>query len=71
MALLVSAVGMLLGGFCAIAPARAVRIWGAERFRQVGAQHEASFTMWFRVFGILLWVGAALVGLECILGECR
>jgi hypothetical protein len=63
-ALFVSAVGVALGAFVAVEPARAAQIWGSERLKNLAPQHRASFLLWFRAFGIVLCLGAALVALE-------
>lgn len=66
MALLMSAVGVALGAFVAVEPARAAQIWGSERLKKLAPQHRAVFLMCFRAFGIFLCLGAALFAVENI-----
>jgi hypothetical protein len=66
MALLLSAVGVALGAFVAVEPARAAQIWGSERLKKLAPRHRAVFLLGFRAFGIFLCLGAALVAVESI-----
>ncbi len=66
MALLMSAVGIALGAFVAVEPARAAQIWGSERLKKLAPRHRAIFLLWFRAFGIFLCIGAALFAVESV-----
>jgi hypothetical protein len=66
MALLASAIGIALGAFVAVEPARAAQIWGSERLKKLAPRHRDAFLLWFRAFGIFLCLGAALFAVESI-----
>jgi len=65
-ALFASAVGMALGAFVAVEPARAAQIWGSERLRNLAPQERPLFLLWLRGFGVVLCLGAVLVALDNI-----
>jgi hypothetical protein len=66
MNLLASAVGIALGAFIAAAPAKAAEIWGSQRLARLGPHHRASFLRWYRVFGIILCLGAVLLAIDSL-----
>jgi hypothetical protein len=66
MNLSVSTVSFALGLFFAISPNRAAEIWGSKRIDQLGPEQLAVFLRWYRVLGIVLCIGAALVTIDGI-----
>jgi hypothetical protein len=66
MNLLVGAVAMALGAFAAASPHRAAEIWGSQRLGNLAPERRASFVWWYRVFGILLFLGGLLFAVDSI-----
>ena len=66
MNLLVSIVAMALGAFAAASPRRAAEIWGSQRLHNLAPDRKASFVRWYRVFGILLFLGGVLFAVDSI-----
>jgi hypothetical protein len=65
--LLVSTVAAALGAFAVVSPCRAAKIWGSQRLRNLTPERRASFVGWYRAFGILLFLGGVLVGVESLM----
>jgi len=64
--LLVAAIAMALGAFAAALPRRAAEIWGSQRMRHLAPDRQTSFVLWYRVFGILLFLGGVLFAVDSI-----
>jgi hypothetical protein len=64
--LLVSTVAVALGTFVAASPHRAAKIWGSRRLATLTPERRASFVLWYRVFGILLFLTGVLVAVDGI-----
>jgi hypothetical protein len=64
--LLVSGIAMGLGVFTAASPQRAAEIWGSQRLHSLAPDRQPSFVRWFRLFGILLFLGGVLFALDSI-----
>ena len=64
---LVSTGAMALGTFVTTSPHRAAQIWGSQRLHKLAPEGRASFVRWYRVFGILLFLGGLLFAVESIL----
>jgi hypothetical protein len=64
--LLVSTVAVALGTFVAASPHRAAKIWGSRRLATWTPERRASFVLWYRVFGILLFLTGVLVAVDGI-----
>lgn len=62
--LLVSGVAMALGVFTAASPQRAAELWGSQRMQNLAPEHKASFIGWYRIFGILLFIGGMLFAVD-------
>jgi hypothetical protein len=62
----VGAVAMALGAFAAASPHRAAEIWGSQRLGNLAPERRASFVWWYRVFGILLFLGGLLFAVDSI-----
>jgi hypothetical protein len=62
--LFLSAIAMALGLFVATSPAQAARIWASERLTGLAPQKRALFLRLFRTFGIILFLGGALVAID-------
>ena len=58
--LLVSTVAMALGTFVAASPDRAAKVWGSQRLHKLAPEGRASFVLWYRVFGVLLFLAGFL-----------
>jgi membrane protein YqaA with SNARE-associated domain len=58
--LLVSTVAMALGTFVAASPHRAAKVWGSQRLHKLAPEGRASFVLWYRVFGALLFLAGFL-----------
>ena len=66
MNLLVCAVNIALGVFIVVAPHRAAEIWAAERLERLAPTSRLSFLRWYRVFGAILCLAAALFMLDTL-----
>lgn len=64
LSLLISCVSMALGAFVAVAPHRAAEIWGSQRLQNLAPERISSFVSWYRIFGILLFVGGVLFAVD-------
>jgi hypothetical protein len=64
MNLIAGVIAMAMGGFAAIWPAHAARLWGSNRLSGLTPGKQTSYLRWYRVFGIVLCLGGALCGLE-------
>lgn len=66
MILLASGVALALGGFIAISPTRAARIWGWENFDKMAPKHKVLYLRSFRLMGIVIGLGGILVAVDRI-----
>ena len=66
MNLLLSTVSMAFGVFVAVSPVRAAKIWAAGRLDGLEPERRTSFLWWYRVFGIILFLGGFLSALDNI-----
>jgi hypothetical protein len=66
MNLLVSAVGITLGIFIAVAPRRAATIWGSGRLEKLAPPRRSLFLQWYRAFGVTLCLTAILFALDTL-----
>jgi hypothetical protein len=64
--LIVSTVAMALGAFVAASPRRAAEIWGSHRLHNLAPERQSSFVRWYRVFGILLFLGGVLFAVDSV-----
>ena len=62
--LLVSAIAMALGAFAATLPQRAAEIWGSKLLQNLAPEDRSSFIAWYRIFGILMFVGGVLLAAD-------
>jgi hypothetical protein len=62
----VASVAITLGVFATVAPRRAAEIWGSQRLATMAPERRASFMGWYRVFGILLFLGGVLFAVDSI-----
>jgi hypothetical protein len=62
--LLVSGIAMALGIFAAASPQRVAAIWGWQRLQNLAPEHRASFISWYRIFGMLLFIGGVLFAVD-------
>jgi hypothetical protein len=60
----VSAVAMALGTFIAASPDRAIKIWGSQRLANLAPERRVSFVLWYRAFGILVFLAGLLFALD-------
>lgn len=67
MDLLLSTVAMAFGAFAALAPVRAAKIWASGRSDGLVPEHRAAYLRWYRVFGIILFLGGSLLAVESFL----
>ncbi len=56
----VSLVAMAFGAFAAASPRRVAEIWAPERLRNMTPERQAIFVLWYRVFGIVLFLTGAI-----------
>lgn len=58
---------MALGTFAAASPRRAAGIWGSQRLERLAPDRRPLFVRWYRVFGILLFLGGVLFAVDSII----
>jgi hypothetical protein len=66
MKLVLSAVAMVFGAFVVVSPVRAAKIWAAGRLDTLEPAQRAVFLGWYRVFGIILFLGGLLSSVDSI-----
>jgi hypothetical protein len=64
MNMLLSIVAMTFGTVAVVSPTRAAKIWGTRRLDGLTAKRHALFLRWYRVFGVVLFLGGALFALD-------
>jgi hypothetical protein len=64
--LLVSTIAITLGVFITVVPQRAAEIWGSHRLHSLAPKQQISFVRWYRVFGILLFLGGVLFAIDSL-----
>jgi hypothetical protein len=62
--LLLSIVTMTLGAFVAASPHRAAKVWGSQQLANLAPERRASFVLWYRAFGILLFLAGVLLAVD-------
>jgi len=62
----VSAVAIALGTFIAASPDRAIKIWGSQRLANLAPERKVSFVLWYRAFGILVFLAGLLFAVDSI-----
>lgn len=62
----VSAVAIALGTFIAASPDRAIKIWGSQRLANLAPERRVSFVLWYRAFGILVFLAGLLFAVDSI-----
>ena len=66
MNLVLSVVAMAFGAFVVAWPARAAKIWAAGRLERLEPARRVLFLRWYRVFGIILFLGGLLSSVDNI-----
>jgi nitric oxide reductase large subunit len=66
MNLLLSTLAMLFGLLVVVSPTRAAKIWAAGRLDGLAPRRRVSFLRWYRVFGVVLFLGGLLSAVDSI-----
>lgn len=66
MNMLLSIVAMAFGAVAVASPARAAKVWGAGRLEGLPAHRRAMFLRWYRIFGVVLFLGGALTAVDSV-----
>jgi len=67
MNLLLSAAAMVFGAFIVVSPVRAARLWAAGRLDSLKPAQKAVFLGWYRIFGVILFLGGLLSSVDTII----
>ncbi len=67
MNLLACAVALTFGLLAIASPTRAARIWGWNRLDQLPAARRISYLRWYRLFGLVLCLGGALLAIDSLM----
>ena len=67
MKLLLSMVAMVFGAFVVVWPVRAAKIWAAGRLDTLKPSQRAVFLGWYRIFGVILFLGGLLSSVDSII----
>jgi hypothetical protein len=62
---IVCGIAMVLGVLVAVSPAGAANIWGSEKLARLAPEKRPSLLLWYRAFGILLFLAGALMAIDC------
>lgn len=57
---------MVFGTFVAVSPFRAAKIWASGRLDGLTPGQKLSFLRWYRVFGVILFLGGLLFAVDSI-----
>jgi hypothetical protein len=63
---LLSAAAMVFGAFVVVSPIRAAKIWAAGGLDTLEPARRVVFLGWYRVFGIVLFLGGLLSWVDSI-----
>jgi hypothetical protein len=63
---LLSAAAMVFGAFVVVSPVRAAKIWAAGRLEALEPARRGVFLGWYRVFGIVLFLGGLLSWVDSV-----
>lgn len=63
---MLSAVAIVFGLVVSVSPVRAAKIWASGRMDRLTSEQRISFLRWYRVFGVVLFVGGLLFAVESI-----
>jgi hypothetical protein len=67
MNLLSCAIALTFGLLAVASPMRAARIWGWSRLNQLPPARKTSYLRWYRVFGVVLCLGGALLLVDTLM----
>jgi hypothetical protein len=66
MNLFVSTISLAIGGFVAVSPSRAAKIWGWKNFDELAPNRRTWYLRCYRTFGILIGMAGILYAVDSI-----